>query len=473
MTESLDRNRFRAVLIGTSRYTHPDIPPIPSVVSNLTDLARLLTTPDGAGLRSEHCALVAEPDHSTQIGTVLARAAGEAEDVLLVYYTGHGMLDRRGRLHLALTGSDPNQVGWTATPFTMLREEIVESPARARILILDCCFSGRAFEAMGDGPAVVAGQVDIHGTYTIVSSAANETSFAPAKQRNTAFTAALLAAATVPGLTLDELYRRIDRDLLRCGHPRPQRRSVDIAGDIRLFRGRVAASPSTVGAIDRTQVQQPRSGAHGPATPPSRSPRDAETRTGSPASGIDAFDSAATFRRGLALYAQGEYREAAACYLRAAQDGNMDAAKHLAASLDTQGKYEEAESWYRRAAQTGHVDSMGGLGRLLHDREKLDEAESWYRRAADLDDTEAMFNLGLLLLETRRYDEADALHIRAADGGNVRAMNFLAECHADAGGLDKAEHWFRRSAARGDRDGIRGLEELDNRRDVLGGRDAN
>lgn len=454
MSEPWDRNGFRAVLIGTSRYAHPDVPPIPSVAANLTDLARLLTAPDGAGLRTDHCTLVAEPDHSTQIGAALARAAAEAEDVLLVYYSGHGMLDRRGRLHLALTGSDPNQVGWTSTPFTMLREEIVESPARARILILDCCFSGRAFEAMSDGPAVVAGQADIHGTYTIVSSAANETSFAPARQRNTAFTTALLAAAATPGLTLDELYRRIDQHLLRNGHPRPHRRSVDIAGDIRLFRGGVSAPTSP--ARD--------------STPSSR--RSGETRTGPVSSEVDAFDSAVMFRRGLALYAQGEYQEAKACYRRAAENGNMDAAFHLAGMLDRPDTLDEAESWFRRAVQTGHVDSMGGLGRLLHDEQKLDEAESWYRRAADLGNTEAMFNLGLLLDESHRNDEGDVWHIRAATGGNIRAMNFLGEVYVIQGELDKAEHWFRRSADLGDPDGAHGLRELNDQRDGLDRRDA-
>ncbi|MCX4095852.1 hypothetical protein [Nocardia sp. alder85J] len=85
----------------------------------------------------------------------------------------------RGRLPLALTISDPDRIRWTTVPFEALREEILDSRARARILILDRCFAGRAFEAMSDLSSPVAGQTDVRGTYTIASSSSrNETSFA-------------------------------------------------------------------------------------------------------------------------------------------------------------------------------------------------------------------------------------------------------------------------------------------------------
>ncbi|WP_433685398.1 caspase, EACC1-associated type [Nocardia sp. CA-119907] len=232
MTGAVGAEPSRAVLIGTARYTH--LAAIPAATANVTDLADVLTRP-GAAFTTGQCVTVLDPDR-TGVGNEVGRAARGASGLLLVYYTGHGLLDRRGRLHLAVPGSDPADVRWTAVPFETLREEILDSPARVRVLILDCCFAGRAFEAMADVPSLVAGQTDIHGTYTITSSSANEPSFAPADHRNTAFTGAFLAvAAAAPASTLDELYRETDRHLHLAGHPRPQCRNIDIAADLRLF----------------------------------------------------------------------------------------------------------------------------------------------------------------------------------------------------------------------------------------------
>lgn len=242
MSEPSESQGSRAVLIGTGRYAHDDLAPIPAASANITDLAAALTAP-GSAFTAEHCETIYEPNHPSEVGDALGRAAHEATDILLVYYTGHGVIDRRGRLHFTVTDSDPDpqRLRWTAVPFEPLREEILDSPARIRILILDCCFAGRAFEAMSDLSTLVAGQTDIRGTYTLASCSANESSFAPVTLRNTAFTAALLSAVT-PGVTLDELYRETDRYLQRNGFPRPRRRNVDIAGELRLF-GKPTASP--------------------------------------------------------------------------------------------------------------------------------------------------------------------------------------------------------------------------------------
>ncbi|WP_433723272.1 caspase, EACC1-associated type [Nocardia sp. CA-129566] len=141
-------------------------------------------------------------------------ARRRASDVLLVYYAGHGLLDQRGRLHLALPDTDPSRIRWTALPYETLREELGNSHAATRIVLLDCCFSGRAIDAMASAASAVAGQIDIDGTYIITPTAANRTPNAPPGQPYTAFTAALLTAAeTEHDLTLDDLFTNVDRIL--------------------------------------------------------------------------------------------------------------------------------------------------------------------------------------------------------------------------------------------------------------------
>ncbi|MFI6220125.1 tetratricopeptide repeat protein, partial [Nocardia salmonicida] len=255
------REHSHAVLIGVGAYDHSErLPPIAAAAHNLSDLSRLLTS-DGGVLSPDNCWTVLNPDSSARVGDLVERASEQATDTLLVYYTGHGLLDRRGRLHLTLTGTHPDRTGYTALPFSTLRESILDSPAATRILILDCCFSGRAFDALTDaGPDAILGQADIAGTYTITSSARNELSYAPPGDRNTAFTGALIAAAThTPGLALDDLYTHTEQHLHRNGHPRPQRRAVNTAGRLILFpRTTPHPSAGTISELEKTLADRQR-----------------------------------------------------------------------------------------------------------------------------------------------------------------------------------------------------------------------
>ncbi|MGH3942324.1 MAG: caspase family protein [Pseudonocardiaceae bacterium] len=242
-----DPTRSGALLIGTGHFpvAGPDLPAIPAVQANLTDLRQVLTSPDSGVLRPEFCRVLADPVSVDEVGSALADMAAMATDLLLVYYAGHGLVDDRGRLHLALARTHPRNARWTALPVDLLREEIATSPAAVRVLVLDCCFSGRAIEAMSDNQGVITGQLDVAGTYTLTSTTANAPSHAPVGDRYTAFTGALLRAlGHADPLTLDQIYAAVDRDLAARNLPRPQRHAVNAAGDLALSRGPTPVPPT-------------------------------------------------------------------------------------------------------------------------------------------------------------------------------------------------------------------------------------
>ncbi|MGH3866316.1 MAG: caspase family protein [Pseudonocardiaceae bacterium] len=242
-----DPARSRALLIGASHFAAagPDLPDIPAVVANLTALRQALTNPDTGVLRPDLCRVLADPGGVDEVGTALSELAATATDLLLVYYAGHGLVDDRGRLHLALAHTHPHRARWTAFPLELLREEIANSAAATRVLILDCCFSGRAIEAMADDQGVLGGQLEVAGTYTLTSTTANAPSHAPVGDRYTAFTGALLRALDeADPLTLDQIHGVIDRDLTARNLPRPQRRAVNTAGNLALSHG-PATRPDT------------------------------------------------------------------------------------------------------------------------------------------------------------------------------------------------------------------------------------
>jgi hypothetical protein len=247
----------RAVLIGASGFRSGQLPDIPAVRANLLGLQRALSYPRLGPLPREHCVVLSEPKDPAAVGSTLA-AAG---DLLLVYYAGHGLLDDDGLLHLALPSTDPDNIGYTAIPLELIKRDVGKARARVRVLILDCCFSGQAVAAMATPASVVAGQLNLTGTYILTSTTATAPSHAAPGARYTAFTGALLQTLGSPRpLSLDGIYRQVDAELAGLGLPRPQRRSANTAAELVLVRGPIpAAGPrKAVAARSEAMAAQPK-----------------------------------------------------------------------------------------------------------------------------------------------------------------------------------------------------------------------
>ncbi|MGW4982105.1 caspase, EACC1-associated type [Streptomyces mirabilis] len=227
-----DPNTSRAVLIGTSRYTDPGLTNLPAVAENLKALAGLLRDPGIWGLPKTRCTLISNPATAAEVIDPIIEAAQQATDTLLVYYAGHGLIARRdAELHLALTGSRPN-AAHTALAYATIRDELLDTRARCQVVILDCCYSGRALGRMApaDAATVLADEAAIEGTYLIAAAAETRTALSVPGEPHTAFTAELLTTLRrgIPGqgshLDLDTLYRHIETSLRAKQRPLPQRR---------------------------------------------------------------------------------------------------------------------------------------------------------------------------------------------------------------------------------------------------------
>ncbi|MFE6685783.1 caspase domain-containing protein [Streptomyces sp. NPDC057743] len=230
----------RAVLIGTGRFTDDGLPHLPAVEANIRSLRAALTHPTLGLLVPEHCRLVSDPTDQKSVGAALSWAAREADDLLLVYYAGHGVLDGDGVLHLALVHTDTANAGFTAVPIDLVKRIVGQARARSRVLLVDCCFSGRAGSAMAEPTNLAVGQLDWSGTYTLTATTRNEPAHAPEGATHTAFTGALLQAlAAAPPRTLDEVYFAVHRELTGRALPPPQRWSAGAAGSLVLMRGPV------------------------------------------------------------------------------------------------------------------------------------------------------------------------------------------------------------------------------------------
>ncbi|GAB2700910.1 caspase family protein [Kitasatospora kifunensis] len=257
-----DPARSRIVLIGTPAYLDPGLPDVPVIDNNAVDLAMVLTDPALGGFLPEHCAVAPRWAGVEQVGDLLMQAAEEAEDLLLFYYSGHGLLGpRRHELYLSLAGTRPDRLAFTALPFDAMRDACLASRATNRVVILDSCFSGRAIGETLAADAVL-GQLDVTGTYTLASAPANRTALALPGERHTAFTERLLhllrtgTPTAGPLLSLGDIYRHLRARLRSEGLPEPQQRGTETADLLGLARNRqfAGASPWTPAVVEPAEL---------------------------------------------------------------------------------------------------------------------------------------------------------------------------------------------------------------------------
>jgi Caspase domain len=262
-----DPGRSRAVLIGASSYRHFE--DLPTVHNNLAGFRDVLINPALGGLSADNCTVVEEPSSSLDIYRVLRMAAAAAEDMLLVYFSGHGRTGDRNELYLCLPDTDPDILSFTALAYNDLRKAVADGCATKKVVILDCCFSGRALADLAGGEETVVGQVGIEGSYILTATPANAVALAPPGARHTAFTGALLDVlrAGIPGgrelLTFAEIYPRLKYTLTSRQLPQPRQRGSDTITDLALTR-----NPAYIRPGHQPSTRSPAGGAITPAPLP-------------------------------------------------------------------------------------------------------------------------------------------------------------------------------------------------------------
>ncbi|MET9507668.1 protein kinase [Streptomyces flavidovirens] len=241
------------VLIGVADYDH--LPPLPAVRNNLDALAGFFTSAPGWGLPSEHCTVVTDPRQSSDLINPVRRAAAEATDTLLVYYSGHGHLDDELRYSVSVTGSRQDEP-WTCLPYAWLKSVLIQTRAERRVVILDSCFSGQAHGLMADAADTLRVQVATTGAVVISSARHDLPALAPIGETYTAFTGELLHVLTngIAGgpaeISVDAAYTHVKAALAAQGRPTPDRTGTDTSGALVIARNS-RYRPNTSAAVPR------------------------------------------------------------------------------------------------------------------------------------------------------------------------------------------------------------------------------
>jgi hypothetical protein len=240
----------RAVIVGASSYTH--LMPLPSVRASAVDLSAVLTEPADAPFMTERTTLIIDPADPTQVLSAIHSASKDCGDTLLVYFAGHGLVTRHGDLVLATTGTDRGQ-DYTGISYNSIRRIVATSHARRTLVVLDCCLSGRAVDAMGPP----TGLTDAPGTYVLTAAGANRLTFAPPDHRHTAFTGSLIdilrhgLSGGARLLDIESIHRELKAQARRLAFPVPELRSRPGARPLALASNAAYHAADAVPAVLR------------------------------------------------------------------------------------------------------------------------------------------------------------------------------------------------------------------------------
>lgn len=133
--------RRYAVLIASSEYQDPKLSALRCPENDVDGLNEILTSYCDF---SEVSVLKNRPHHEIllKIYQVLQKAG--KDDLVLIYYSGHGRQNRLGKLYLATNDTIVDSADATSIPIENIKSYIDVSPANKFVLILDSCFSGAA-----------------------------------------------------------------------------------------------------------------------------------------------------------------------------------------------------------------------------------------------------------------------------------------------------------------------------------------
>ncbi|MFJ6086325.1 caspase domain-containing protein [Streptomyces sp. NPDC092369] len=246
---------YRALLIGNAEF--PDEPALHRLRGPANDLPQLraaLNDPE-AGLPWEVTSVLNGTAQQVQEALFTFFHRATAREQLLLYYSGHGRLDLHNRLHLCTHDTTLDWLRTRSVRQSYVTELMDDCAARAIVVVLDCCFSGRAATAKGgEAAARFAGR----GRFVMTGCGLLETAAdASGEDEPSPFTAALVAGLRhgttgADGyVTVEDVYRYVDSRMRGSGQ-HPEMKAEGRAGHVALAR-RVGAA-SVEGTPDSTAV---------------------------------------------------------------------------------------------------------------------------------------------------------------------------------------------------------------------------
>ena len=173
-----------ALLVGVSEYRAEDFKPLPSATADVEAMRRVLQHSEMGGFPADQIVVLTNPTKNEVESAIFNLFAGkQSDDLLLFYFSGHGVKDDTGKLYFTVPDTQKFQemlMGHTAIAASMLHDQMDRSASEYQVLVLDCCFSGAIAKGMtikDDGGVDVRSQLGGRGRAIFTASSSTQYSF--------------------------------------------------------------------------------------------------------------------------------------------------------------------------------------------------------------------------------------------------------------------------------------------------------
>ncbi|WP_223265296.1 caspase family protein [Nostoc sp. 'Peltigera membranacea cyanobiont' 210A] len=200
-----------ALLIGVSEY-EPGLNPLPGAVKDVEAMQQVLLHPEMGGFTETDIMVLKNPqrqDMEEAIENLFAHR--QKDDLLVLFFSGHGIKDDTGRLFLATrtTRKTPrgDLIRSSAVAASVVHESMSRSRSKRQVVILDSCFSGAFAEGLSakdDGTVNIREQLGGEGRAVLTSSSSTQYSFEQQGSDLSIYTRYLIEGITTGAADLDE-----------------------------------------------------------------------------------------------------------------------------------------------------------------------------------------------------------------------------------------------------------------------------
>jgi uncharacterized caspase-like protein len=130
-----------ALIIGNSHYEDSSLRRLRAPDLDVQGLEEVLKAPD-VGHFDEVTTLLNEDCASVRKAVARFYDQRQRDDLLLLYFSGHGVKDEQGHLYLALRDTESGLLAGTAMETAFITGRMDRSFSKRQVLVLDCCHSG-------------------------------------------------------------------------------------------------------------------------------------------------------------------------------------------------------------------------------------------------------------------------------------------------------------------------------------------
>lgn len=130
-----------ALIIGNTEYTDRGLAQLPAPGKDAKELARVLDSPD---LCAFDDVIMLHNETASKVSKTIDHFLSDRRpaDLLVLYFSGHGVWDENGALYLAVKNTKRARLDSTAIKSDFICAAMDRSQSKRQVLILDCCNSG-------------------------------------------------------------------------------------------------------------------------------------------------------------------------------------------------------------------------------------------------------------------------------------------------------------------------------------------